>query len=103
LNDKGRIYGGLCPPFLLILGMEKVHLISLGCPKNQVDSEVILGLLLRDGLIPVFMVEEAGVVIVNTPHSAYVKIAEGCSHPCTFCLIPQLRGEGAQGAFGICP
>ncbi len=25
-------------------------------------------------------------------HSAYVKIAEGCDHPCTFCVIPQYRG-----------
>jgi ribosomal protein S12 methylthiotransferase len=167
--------------------MKSVSLISLGCPKNQVDSEVILGLLARDGLVPTSSVEEADVVIVNTcafiqeavqesievilelaqakergtinklivtgclpqrygdalvmeipdvdlwtgtgefplipqllregkptvliekprylydhhtpriitnsPHSAYVKIAEGCSHPCTFCLIPQLRGR----------
>src|SRR5512132_2311908 len=35
----------------------------------------------------------------NTPrfrltpaHSAYVKIAEGCNHPCSFCVIPQMRG-----------
>jgi len=167
--------------------MEKVSLISLGCPKNQVDSEVILGLLAHDGLVPTSSVEEADIVIINTcafiqeavqesievilelaqarargsinklivtgclpqrygeglvkeipevdlwtgagefpkipkllhgseprvligkplylydhdtpriitnsPHSAYVKIAEGCSHPCTFCLIPQLRGK----------
>jgi ribosomal protein S12 methylthiotransferase len=167
--------------------MEKVFLISLGCPKNQVDSEVLLGLLAHDGLVCTSSVEEADIVIVNTcafiqeavqesievilklaqekkrgminklivtgclpqrygegvvreipevdlwtgtgefpriprllresktkvsigkprylydhhtpriitnsPHSAYVKIAEGCSHPCTFCLIPQLRGR----------
>jgi ribosomal protein S12 methylthiotransferase len=36
----------------------------------------------------------------NTPrfqltpkHSAYVKIAEGCNHPCSFCVIPQMRGR----------
>ena len=36
----------------------------------------------------------------NTPrfrltpkHTAYVKIAEGCNHPCTFCIIPQIRGR----------
>ena len=36
----------------------------------------------------------------NTPrfrltpaHSAYVKIAEGCNHPCSFCVIPQMRGK----------
>jgi ribosomal protein S12 methylthiotransferase len=26
-------------------------------------------------------------------HSAYVKIAEGCNHPCSFCIIPQMRGK----------
>jgi ribosomal protein S12 methylthiotransferase len=31
--------------------------------------------------------------ILTTPkHQAYIKIAEGCDHPCTFCIIPQLRG-----------
>jgi ribosomal protein S12 methylthiotransferase len=179
--------GGVRPPLFFAHRMQSVSLISLGCPKNQVDSEVILGLLARDGLVPTSSVEEADVVIVNTcafiqeavqesievilelaqakkrgqinklivtgclpqrygdelareipevdlwtgtgefpripqllkggeplvligtprylydhhtpriitnsPHSAYVKIAEGCSHPCTFCLIPQLRGR----------
>jgi ribosomal protein S12 methylthiotransferase len=32
--------------------------------------------------------------ILTTPRaSAYIKIAEGCDHPCTFCIIPQLRGK----------
>jgi ribosomal protein S12 methylthiotransferase len=26
-------------------------------------------------------------------HSAYVKIGEGCNHPCSFCVIPQMRGK----------
>ena len=26
-------------------------------------------------------------------HYAYVKIAEGCNHPCTFCSIPRIRGR----------
>ncbi len=26
-------------------------------------------------------------------HLAYVKIAEGCNHPCSFCVIPQMRGR----------
>ena len=26
-------------------------------------------------------------------HFAYIKIAEGCDHPCTFCVIPQYRGK----------
>ncbi|MBV8116679.1 MAG: 30S ribosomal protein S12 methylthiotransferase RimO [Candidatus Eremiobacteraeota bacterium] len=31
--------------------------------------------------------------LVTTPRAtAYLKIAEGCDHPCTFCIIPALRG-----------
>ncbi|HEV7178970.1 MAG TPA: 30S ribosomal protein S12 methylthiotransferase RimO [Candidatus Baltobacteraceae bacterium] len=32
--------------------------------------------------------------LVTTPQAtAYLKIAEGCDHPCTFCIIPKLRGN----------
>jgi len=31
-------------------------------------------------------------VLSSPRHYAYVKIAEGCDHPCTFCVIPQFRG-----------
>jgi ribosomal protein S12 methylthiotransferase len=32
--------------------------------------------------------------LITTPSAtAYLKIAEGCDHPCTFCIIPQLRGN----------
>jgi ribosomal protein S12 methylthiotransferase len=32
--------------------------------------------------------------LVTTPRAtAYLKISEGCDHPCTFCIIPQLRGN----------
>ncbi len=32
--------------------------------------------------------------VFTTPkHSAYMKIAEGCDHPCSFCVIPQFRGQ----------
>ena len=30
---------------------------------------------------------------LTPPHSAYLKIAEGCNHPCSFCVIPQMRGK----------
>ncbi|MFZ5805618.1 MAG: 30S ribosomal protein S12 methylthiotransferase RimO [Verrucomicrobiota bacterium] len=30
---------------------------------------------------------------LTPPHYAYVKIAEGCNHPCSFCVIPQIRGR----------
>lgn len=31
-------------------------------------------------------------VLATPRHYAYIKIAEGCDHPCTFCVIPQYRG-----------
>ncbi len=30
---------------------------------------------------------------LTPPHSAYLKIAEGCNHPCSFCVIPRMRGR----------
>ena len=32
-------------------------------------------------------------VLTTARHSAYIKIAEGCDHPCSFCVIPQMRGQ----------
>ena len=45
---------------------QTVHMVSLGCPKNRVDSEVMLGHLLGDGYRPVPLADEADVIIVNT-------------------------------------
>ncbi|MGN7612415.1 30S ribosomal protein S12 methylthiotransferase RimO [Magnetococcales bacterium HHB-1] len=169
---------------------QKVGVISLGCPKNQVDTEVVLGQFLTQGYTFTADPEEADILLVNTcgfireaveesqeaveemaeikkrfpekklvvmgclverdgkkmqtqfpqidvalgtaqypkvipilaenkttlipretpqqksyladaseirarispPHMAYLKIAEGCNNPCSFCIIPQLRG-----------
>jgi ribosomal protein S12 methylthiotransferase len=170
--------------------MPKAGFISLGCPKNLVDSEVMMGVLARNGYEFTPNAEEADVLVVNTcsfiapaqkesidailemaeykktgvakklivagclveryrdqireqipevdavvgtgeienilavvegelradapasaglpsylyhdltprilstpKHAAYIKIAEGCDHPCSFCIIPQLRGK----------
>jgi ribosomal protein S12 methylthiotransferase len=166
--------------------MTKVGFVSLGCPKNLVDSEVMMGILARGGYELTSRADEAEILVVNTcsfieaaqkesvdailemaehkkfgaakklivagclverfraqileqvpevdavvgtgeverimeavegelrvlpaqppaflyhdltprivttpKHAAYIKIAEGCDHPCTFCIIPQLRG-----------
>jgi len=53
--------------------MEKVFLISLGCPKNHADSKVLLGLLANDSFVPVPSLDEANVVIVNT--CAFIQVA----------------------------
>jgi ribosomal protein S12 methylthiotransferase len=43
---------------------------------------------------PAFLYHDLTPRIITTPrHAAYIKIAEGCDHPCTFCIIPQLRGK----------
>ena len=43
---------------------------------------------------PTFLYHEFTPRVVTTPkHAAYIKIAEGCDHPCTFCIIPELRGK----------
>ncbi len=169
--------------------MPKVGLVSLGCPKNTVDSEVMLGVLRQSGYEITPQPEDADVLIVNTcsfiqpakqesidtilemaeykkrgrarrlvvtgclveryrrdilnefpevdyvlgtneiervveacdlrssgrearaqaepylyhqgtprvlstpSHSAFIKIAEGCDHTCSFCVIPQMRGK----------
>jgi len=46
--------------------MKRVYLVSLGCPKNLVDSEIILGLLKKEGYIPVSHPQEADILLVNT-------------------------------------
>jgi ribosomal protein S12 methylthiotransferase len=166
--------------------MTKVGFISLGCPKNLVDSEVMMGILAREGYELTSRADDAEILVVNTcsfiesaqkesidtilemaehkkfgsakrlivagclveryrdqileqvpevdavvgtgeveriieavegdlkvlpaqppsflyhdltprvlttpKHQAYIKIAEGCDHPCSFCIIPELRG-----------
>jgi ribosomal protein S12 methylthiotransferase len=64
------------------------------------DARVAQGRFSRetwDGAIadlPNYLYDEDTPRILATPgHMAYIKIAEGCDHPCTFCIIPQLRGQ----------
>jgi len=44
--------------------------------------------------LPNYLYDDATPRVLATPRStAYIKIAEGCDHPCSFCIIPQLRGK----------
>jgi ribosomal protein S12 methylthiotransferase len=44
--------------------------------------------------LPNYLYNETTPRLLATPKaSAYIKIAEGCDHPCGFCIIPQLRGK----------
>ena len=45
-------------------------------------------------LLPTYLYDETTPRLLATPRaSAYIKIAEGCDHPCSFCVIPNLRGK----------
>ncbi len=45
-------------------------------------------------LLPSYLYDENTPRLLTTPRtSAYLKIAEGCDHPCSFCVIPNLRGK----------
>jgi ribosomal protein S12 methylthiotransferase len=45
-------------------------------------------------LLPTYLYDETTPRLISTGRrSAYIKIAEGCDHPCTFCVIPNLRGK----------
>jgi ribosomal protein S12 methylthiotransferase len=47
-----------------------------------------------DRSAPAYLYHDATPRVLATPrHTAYIKINEGCDHPCTFCVIPQLRGK----------
>ena len=44
--------------------------------------------------LPTYLYDENTPRVLSTPRtSAYIKIAEGCDHPCSFCVIPNLRGK----------
>ena len=47
-------------------GHKKVHFVSLGCPKNLVDSEIMLGHMLKDGYSVVDDSADADTIVVNT-------------------------------------
>ena len=64
------------------------------------DARVAQGRFSReawDGAIadlPNYLYDDKTPRVLATPHyTAYIKIAEGCDHPCSFCIIPQLRGK----------
>jgi ribosomal protein S12 methylthiotransferase len=47
----------------------------------------------KDNPLDAYLYHDLTPRVLSTPkHYAYIKIAEGCDHPCTFCVIPQYRG-----------
>ncbi|GAJ21843.1 unnamed protein product, partial [marine sediment metagenome] len=45
---------------------KKIHIVSLGCPKNLIDSEVMVSILIRSGFGITPHAEAADIIIINT-------------------------------------
>lgn len=63
---------------------------------NELDKIGALceGLEPKQAAAPAYLYHDLTPRVLSTPrHFAYIKIAEGCDHPCTFCVIPQYRGN----------
>jgi ribosomal protein S12 methylthiotransferase len=66
---------------------------TLGCPKNQVDSDKLVGTLVADGMVPAARPEEADLVVVNT--CAFIEAAREESIE-TVLGLADARADGAQ-------
>jgi ribosomal protein S12 methylthiotransferase len=67
-----------------VLGTNEVEAIAALCEGGEAASNPLEPYLYHD-LTPR--------VLATPRHFAYIKINEGCDHPCTFCVIPQFRGR----------
>jgi ribosomal protein S12 methylthiotransferase len=73
------------------IGLDDVRELGSIVEKVMVDEEVDLDFSKNR---PTYVPDYDTPRFRLTPaHSVYVKIAEGCNHPCTFCVIPQMRGK----------
>ncbi len=66
---------------------------TLGCPKNQVDSDKLTGTMAADGLVPAASVEDADLVVVNT--CAFIEEAREES-VATILALEEHKAEGAE-------
>ena len=69
------------------------HLVTLGCPKNEVDSDKLVGLLTQDGMQSTDRPEDADLIVVNT--CAFIEEARQESID-TVLALDDLRQTGAK-------
>ena len=81
-------------------GAQVVHEVHAAGSRAEGDAREAAGRFSReawDGArpeLPSYLYSDETPRILTTARaSAYIKIAEGCDHPCSFCIIPQLRGK----------
>lgn len=70
----------------------------VGCGSYLDIAEVVAKVLGGEEKVAVFgrpdeAPLECGRVLTTPPHTAFIKIAEGCSNCCSYCVIPRLRGR----------
>jgi len=71
-----------------VIGTGEVEQILAAC-EGELDARAA-----TTDQAPTYLYHDLSPRILSTPrHTAYIKINEGCDHPCTFCVIPQLRGK----------
>ncbi|MBC8365359.1 MAG: 30S ribosomal protein S12 methylthiotransferase RimO [Actinobacteria bacterium] len=75
------------------MGAGTYHLVTLGCPKNQVDSDKLEGVFAADGLAPVGEASDADLIVVNT--CAFIDEARRESVDTVLALADERR-EGAR-------
>jgi ribosomal protein S12 methylthiotransferase len=75
------------------MGAGTYHLVTLGCPKNQVDSDKLEGVFAADGLSPVGEAADADLIVVNT--CAFIDEARKESIDTVLALADERR-EGAR-------
>lgn len=78
---RGEIEGQL-PEVDALVGTNEIEKIVAACEGEKFTPEAT----------PYLYHDMSPRVLTTGRYSAYIKIAEGCDHPCTFCVIPQFRG-----------
>lgn len=72
--------------------MKLISMVSLGCPKNLVDSETVLGILANGGYIVTPSPEDAEIILINTCGFVEPAVREAVE---TICYCLQLKAKGS--------
>jgi ribosomal protein S12 methylthiotransferase len=83
------------PEVDFVIGTNELERVLDACEWNDCQGGSAQGRrrMVEDSPAPYLYHEFTPRVLATPSYSAYVKIAEGCDHPCTFCVIPQMRGH----------